>query len=224
MLADHALVQHVFEAEKLVLLALDEARHRHTAPFRDDFGNFLLRNLFLEQGRLLAAFLLQPFQLFFHLREFSVAQLGDFVEVVTALSFFHLDAGRIDFLAQFPRLLDRGFFFLPMEFDALGFLARLGQLGAECVKPALAGVVFFLRQRRFLDFEPEDLAGEFVEFLRHRVHLGADHRAGLVHEVDGFVGQKAVGDVAIRERHGGDERVILNAHAVMQLEALLDAA
>ena len=224
MLADHALVQYVFEAEKLVLLALDQTRDGHAAPLGDDFGNFLLRNLFLEQGRLLAAFLLQPFQLFFHLRQFAVAELGHLVEVVTALGFVHLDAGRIDFLAQFSRLLDRGFFFLPMEFDALGFLTRLGEFGAKSVEPALAGVVFFLRQRRFLDLEAEHFARQFVELLRHRVHFRADHSAGLVHEVDGFVGQKAVGDVAIRERHGGDERVILDAHAVVQLEALLNAA
>jgi hypothetical protein len=48
-----------------------------------------------------------------------------------------------------------------------------------------------------LDLELHDAARHLVELGGHRVDLGADHRAGLVHEVDGLVGQEAVGDVAV---------------------------
>ena len=153
VLADHALMQYVFEAEKLVFLSLDQTRDGHAAPLGDDLGDLFLGNFFFEQCGLLTAFLLQLLQLLFHLREFAVAELGHLVEVVTALGFVHLDAGRIDFLAQFSGFLDRGFFFFPVEFDALGFLTRLGEFGAKSVEPALAGVVFLLRERRLLDFQ-----------------------------------------------------------------------
>ena len=47
---------------------------------------------------------------------------------------------------------------------------------------------------------------------------------GLVDQVDGLVGQEAVGDVAVREHGGRDERGVLDAHAVVDLVALPQAA
>ena len=43
-------------------------------------------------------------------------------------------------------------------------------------------------------------------------------------KIDRFVRQKAVGDVAMRQRGRGDERGILNAHAVMHFVAFLQSA
>jgi hypothetical protein len=43
-------------------------------------------------------------------------------------------------------------------------------------------------------------------------------------EIDRLVGQEAVGDVAVRERRRGDERRVLDAHAVVHLVALLEPA
>ena len=47
---------------------------------------------------------------------------------------------------------------------------------------------------------------------------------GFVDQVDGLVGQEAVGDVAVGERGGRDERVVLDADAVMDLVALLETS
>ena len=47
---------------------------------------------------------------------------------------------------------------------------------------------------------------------------------GLVHEVDRLVRQEALGDVAVRERRRGDERGIRDAHAVVDLVPLAQAA
>ena len=49
-------------------------------------------------------------------------------------------------------------------------------------------------------------------------------RRRLVDEVDGLVGQEAVGDVAVRQRRRGDQRRVGDAHAVVRLVALLEAA
>jgi len=43
-------------------------------------------------------------------------------------------------------------------------------------------------------------------------------------QVDRLVGQEAVGDVAIGERRGGDQRAVLDRDAVVQLVALLQPA
>ena len=50
-------------------------------------------------------------------------------------------------------------------------------------------------------------AAQVVQLRRHGVDLRADHGAGLVDQVDGLVGQEAVGDVAVGQRRRGDERV-----------------
>ena len=49
-------------------------------------------------------------------------------------------------------------------------------------------------------------------------------RRGLVDQVDRLVGQEAVGDVAAREQRRGDDRRVLDAHAVVHLVALLEPA
>ena len=48
--------------------------------------------------------------------------------------------------------------------------------------------------------------------------------AGLVDQVDGLVGQEAAGEVAVGQHGRGDQRGVLDAHAVVDLVALLEAA
>ena len=113
---------------------------------------------------------------------------------------------------------------MPARLERAGLGAQFGELFLESLEPLLGGVVGLFLQRLALDLELHDAALRLVQFLRHRVDLGAQLRAGLVDEVDRFVGQETVGDVAIREGRGGDERAVLDAHAVVHLVALAQAA
>ena len=54
--------------------------------------------------------------------------------------------------------------------------------------------------------------------------LDGERGRGLVDQVDGLVGQEAVGDVTVRERCGGDDGRVLDADLVVRLVALLEAA
>ena len=65
--------------------------------------------------------------------------------------------------------------------------------------------------------------GSGTEFISRR-SLEAELGGGFVHEVDGLVRQEAVVDVAVAEVLGGDERIVLDAHAVVVLVFLLQAA
>ena len=65
---------------------------------------------------------------------------------------------------------------------------------------------------------------DLVELGRHRVDLHPQPRRGLVDEVDGLVGQEAVGDVAMGEHRRGHQRGVLDLHAVVDLVALAQAA
>ena len=87
-------------------------------------------------------------------------------------------------------------------------LAHVGQFLLDVGQVLFREGAGLLLERGFLDFVLHDLAGNFVQLRGHGVDLGADHRAGLVHEVDGLVGQEAVGHVAVTERGRGDQRLI----------------
>ena len=153
-----------------------------------------------------------------------MAQLRDLVEVVGAFGLLHLEPRGLDLLAQLAKAVDRGLLLVPLELEALGFLADAGQLLAQDGEPLLAGVVLLLGERGLLDLEPEGAPGELVQLLGHRVHLGADHRAGLVDKVDRLVGEEAVGNVAVGQDDRVHERVVLDLDAVVELEALPQAA
>ena len=78
-------------------------------------------------------------------------------------------------------------------------------------------LIVLVFERGLFDLHLDDLAVDDVELGRHRVHLGADHRAGLVDEVDGLIGEEAVGDIAVRERRSGDDRGVRDLYAVEHL-------
>ena len=89
----------------------------------------------------------------------------------------------------------------------------------------LAGMrVGFLEQRLALDFQLHDAALDFVDFDGQRIDLHAQGGRGFVDQVDGLVRQEAVGDVAMGKRGGGDNRRVLDAHAVVQFVAVLEPA
>ena len=71
---------------------------------------------------------------------------------------------------------------------------------SSAVEARLGGVVLLLAQRLALDLELDAPALELVELDGHRVDLHPQPAGGLVDEVDGLVGQEAVGDVAVGER------------------------
>ena len=75
-----------------------------------------------------------------------------------------------------------------------------------------------------LDLELLDPALDLVDLGRDGGELDGDARGGLVDEVDRLVGEEAVGDVAVAQRGGGDQRGVGDRDAVVRLVALLEAA
>ncbi len=86
------------------------------------------------------------------------------------------------------------------------------------------GVVLLLAQGLALDLQLDAPPLQLVELDGHRVHLHAQPAGGLVHEVDGLVGQEPVSDVAMRQHGRRDQRRVRDAHAVVHLVALPQAA
>jgi len=144
----------------------------------------------LLQQRPFTALLLQGGKFALQLRQAAVAELGELVEVVGALGALHLELHPFDLLAHLPHLADSLFLALPARLERIGLLAQVGEFLAQRFEALAAGLVLLLLQRGLLDLELEHAPRELVKPGRHRVHLGADHRARLVDEVDGLVGRK----------------------------------
>ena len=113
---------------------------------------------------------------------------------------------------------------LPAGGDGGRTLLEVGELLLEPGEPLLGGGIGLLLQGLRLDLQAHDLAVDGVELLGLRIDLHAQARGGLVDEVDRLVGQEAVGDVAVRQGRGGDERGVHDAHAVVLLVLLLQPA
>ena len=111
-----------------------------------------------------------------------------------------------------------------MRLHAGDLLREVGQLLVERGQALLRRGVGLLGQRHPLDLELADAPLDHVDLGGHRVDLDAQLGRRLVHEVDGLVGQEAAGEVAVGQHRRGDERGVLDAHAVVDLVALLEAA
>ena len=99
-------------------------------------------------------------------------------------------------------------------------LLRVGELPLD----RLPHLVRLRAHRGELDLELPHGAVGLVELERARVDLHLQARRGLVDEVDRLVGELPVGDVAVGEDRGGDERAVANPDAVVRLVLLLQPA
>ena len=103
-------------------------------------------------------------------------------------------------MLRFPYLFEVGVF--AFEFLDLVLDQRMAFFG---------GYVLFLLHRFSLDLELDQSTLEFVHYLGLGVDLHPDACGRFVDQVDGFVRQEAVGDVAMRQFRRGDDGRASNA-------------
>ena len=154
------------------------------------------------------------------LREQAVADLGDASEVAAALGALGLHPELVDLPRDLLDAVEDVLLVRPAAGELVAPRLRLGELLLE----RLARRGRLLRHRGELDLELRHAPLGLVELDRRRVDLHPEPRGGLVDEVDRLVGQEAVGDVAVGEHRGRDERGVADADAVVRLVALLQAA
>ena len=227
VLPDDALVQPAFHLNQLLDFTLDQPADGNVRPLADDLGDVFFVDLFLQHPMIVLQGgepLLFSLDLAFDLRGAAVLQLGGAGVVAGALRPLDILTERFLILFQLSRTLNRLLFLLPVARETVAILLQIGQLFLEPLEPLLRGPVGFLAQRLALDLELHDAAFQFVELGRHRVDFHPQLRGRFVDQVDGFVGKEPVADVAMREHGGGNERGILDLHAVMDLVPFAEAA
>ena len=158
------------------------------------------------------------------LRDGGVAQLGSARQVALARRARSLRLARIELGLEVLHVDDGVLLVLPFGLARVEALLGGGDVAAQGLEPLLGGLVALLHERLLLDLHLRELALGGVDFFGHAVDLDAQAAGRLVHQVDGLVGQEAVGDVAVRQLGRRHDGAVGDAHAVVDLVLLLQAA
>ncbi|KWT97198.1 hypothetical protein APY03_1758 [Variovorax sp. WDL1] len=229
VLADHALVQLVLHLQQLVALALHQLGHGDAGGTRHHLGNLLGAHLGAQErgsaGLALGGLgVLGLLQALLQAGQLAVLQLGNLVEVALAGEFGNLELDLVDLLADVRAALGLGLLGLPDLVEVGELLLHAGDVLLDQAQALLGGLVLLAAHGLALDLELDEAAVEAVHDLGLGVHLDLDPGGGLVDEVDGLVGQEAVGDVAVRQLCGSDDGRVGDVDAVVDFVLLLQAA
>ena len=222
-----ALVQDLVQAQDLLPFPFLQAADRDARPAGDDRGDLVAGDRLAQQP---GAALLGREPLFLglepplQLREPAETQFRRPGQVVVALGLLGVAPHLLHLLAQRLHPAQRLALGFPLGPQRVGLRSQVREFLAQVRQARLARLVVLLGERGFLDLQPHHPAGELVQFGRHGVDLGADHRAGLVDQVDRLVRQEPVGDVAVAEHDRGHQGAVGDLHAVEHLEPLPQAA
>ena len=161
---------------------------------------------------------------FSELGDLAVLELGGPVQVVLPLGLLQGGVGRLQVGAQLLHLADGVLLVLPLGLLGVELVPHVGELLLDLSQVLLGQLIGLLFQGGLLDLVLDDLPLDHVQLGGHGVDLGADHGAGLVHQVDGLVGQEAVGDIPVGQGGGGDDGPVGDFHPVVHLIPLLQPA
>lgn len=163
-------------------------------------------------------------QFLFQLRNNAVLKFaGTFI---TAFPFGNVNfyPRLVQLVLDFSNIGQALFFFFPFVFQTFGLGLKPGNLITDEFQTLSGLFVVFLFERLTFDFQLQNTAVKFIKFFRLGINRHTQRTGRLVHQVDGLVGQKTVADVAVGQGSGGNKRTVGNAHAVMKLKLVLDAA
>ncbi len=227
ILADDPLMQTVFHVHQFFHLAFQQAGYRDAGPVADHLGDLFRVHFLFQQGR----FFLQQFefgfglsQLAFQVMQGAIAQAGRRLEVGMAFSLFDLGLGLVNPAFDVPDLLDGLLLDRPAGIEFAGGFPQVGQIFFQVGQTFLGGFVFFFLQGLPFNFQLHDRAVHFIQRLGLGVDLRAETGRSFINQVNGLIGEVAVGDIAVGKGRRSDHSGVRDADAVMHLIALFEAA
>ena len=227
VLADDALMQLALQALQLVELALHHLGDGHTGPGAHDLGDLIGGHLFVEALAVLLLLCLERslgiLNLLLQTRDHGIAQLGRAAQIAVARRALLFAPGLVELSLELLHVVDGVLLVEPAGLLHVEFFLDLGNLLAQGLQTLLGGVIGLLHERLFLDLQLGELTRGGVNLDRHAVEFHAQTACRLIDQVDGLVGQEAVGDIAIGEVGGGHERAVGDVHAMEDLVLLLEA-
>ena len=216
-------MQYAVQVQQLLPLALHQLSYRYTGPTAYYLGYLLLGDAVTKQAVRFALLhvRLSLGQLFLQLGQLAVLQLGSLVKVVAPLGLLHIGVKLFYLCTEGLNFLYGVLLVFPLCLEPRELLALVSQLFADILKVLLRYLVAFLVKGGFLYLQLHYVPALLVKLGGHAVHLGAHHRAGLIHKVDSLIRQEPVAYVPVGERGGGYQGAVLYLYAVEHLVALL---
>ncbi len=208
---------------QLLRLALHHASDGDARPAGDDLGDVLAGHL-VSDHRCGLAGLGGLLQLRLQVGDLAVQDLGRAGQVSFALPLVGLSAKLVDLGLDVADPVEALLLGLPALLEASQSFFRIGDLGCEPITALLAGGVLLLLQRELLHGHAVHLAAQLIDLLGGGVDLHPQPGRRLVDQVDGLVRKLAARDVAVGELSGGHQRPVGDAHLVVGLVALPQAA
>src|ERR1019366_5660952 len=226
VLAHHAVLEALGHLHQLLDFALHHTGDRDAGPLGDDAGDILLVDLLFEQRVFLDGFhqLLGRQNVLLDLREAAVAQLRGLFPIAGAAGFLFFLAQRVLLFFQGTHAGNGVLFVIPAFLQRGGLPAHRLQFVLQVAQAFVRGRVLLFAERLALDFQVRGAAVQVVDFDGHGADLQAQRGARFVDQVERLIGQEAVGNIAVREHGGRENGRVLNAHSVVDLEFLLEAA
>ena len=220
-------MQLALQALELVELALHHLGDGHAGPGAHDLGDLIGGHLLVEALAVLLLLRLERglgiLNLLLQARNHGVAQLGRTAQVAVARCALLFALGLVELSLELLHVVDGVLLVEPAGLLHVELFLDLGNLLAQGLQTLLGGVIGLLHERLLLDLQLGELTRGGINLDRHAVELHAQAACRLIDQVDGLVGQEAVGDVAIGEVGGCHERAIGDMHAVEDLVLLLEA-
>ena len=138
----------------------------------------------------------------------AVGQLSGAAKIAVPLDLIQFGPGTVQLLFQIARCFQRRAFGLPFRGHLGGTLQKLGQFLFLPLQPVFRGGIVFLLQRLGLNLQLQDLTVQLVKLFRLAVDLHPQTAGRFVDQVDGLVGQEAVGDVAVAQGGGRNQGAV----------------
>src|SRR5208282_2456823 len=226
VLPDDALPQTVLHVDQLLDFAFEHLRNRNASPLGDDAGNVFFIDFFFQHAMSGFAVDLRGdfLQFLFSVADKPVADLRHTLQIPFAFLGRFFDFELLELFFQSAGFRDYIFFLLPLGFERVRLFTDAGEFLLD-MREAFFGIrVIFFLQRLLFDFQLRGPSFELVDLGGHGIDLDAQRRGGFADQVDSFVGEEAVGNIAMRQGRGRDDGRIFDAHAVMHLVLFLQAA
>ena len=192
-------MERIIEVEQFFPFAGHHLGDRNASPAADDGGDIFFAYFFLQELRIFmfCQELFLVVQLFLQFRQFAVFQFRRLGQVVVPFGFGHFVLYGIHFLLDGLCAQDGLLFFIPFFLELCFLGLQFFFLFRNLCQAFLGGVVCFLVQGLFFDFQLHNLMADFVERCRHGFDFRTQLSCGFIDQVDGFIRQETVGNVAV---------------------------
>ena len=143
-------------------------------------------------------------------------QLGHFVQFAFALHPDNFGTYAFDFFLYLCCAMSRAFLRFPYLFQVGIFTQQFLNLVFDKLHAFFRCFVLFLLHCFAFNFQLNQPPVKFVHHFRFGVNFHLDTGGGFVYQINGFVRQKTVGNIAVRQFCRGHDGRISNLHTMVQ--------